>query len=232
MTEKPRHRLALAALLAAAGASPRAAADLRDELEALAAKSGFRVEGADWIDPGEAADSRGGSPVERLRNLLKDYNYLLVQGGASGIEKVRITSRKDTGLRGSASEATVATSRSGAHHRVEAAVAGPNAVARNLTLLVDTGASTLVLPASLIPELGFDPAGLRATTAQTASGRVPARIGTLASVRVGAVAAHDVEVSFIADDKLQGTMLLGMSFLQRFRVTIDDASNELILLQK
>jgi len=41
---------------------------------------------------------------------------------------------------------------------------------------------------------------------------------------------NDVKVTFISDDRLGNTMLLGMSFLERFNVTIDDAHNALILL--
>jgi aspartyl protease family protein len=49
---------------------------------------------------------------------------------------------------------------------------------------------------------------------------------------VGNVSANDIKVILIPDDRLGNTMLLGMSFLERFKVTIDDARNELILLAK
>jgi len=98
--------------------------------------------------------------------------------------------------------------------------------------MVDTGATTLVLPSSRIAELGFTAQDLRKGTSQTASGVVPMQLGRLRHVRIGGVSAADVEVSFIADDKLSGNQLLGMSFLQRFKMTIDDANNELILLAK
>ncbi|MGZ8217672.1 retropepsin-like aspartic protease family protein [Methylomagnum sp.] len=213
-----------AAALAAPG-------DLRDELAALAAGNGFAIEGLGRIGS-EPASRAQGAPPERLKALLRDYNYLLIQARPGVIEKVLITSRKVGGGKKSADSAYVGTVRLGAHHQVEAAVAGPNAVAKHLALLVDTGASTLVLPSSMIHELGFAPEDLRDGLSQTASGTEPVKIGTLGSVRIGAVSADNVAVSFIADKKLQGTMLLGMSFLQRFRMTIDDAKNELILLAK
>ena len=56
------------------------------------------------------------------------------------------------------------------------------------------------------------------------------KLGQLRNVRVGAVSAENVEVSFIEDSKLKGNRLLGMSFLQRFKMTIDDAANELVLM--
>jgi aspartyl protease family protein len=205
--------------------------DLRAELRALAAQTGFVIEGLERIGA-EPSASAEGSPAERLKSLLRDYNYLLVQSRPGAIEKVLITSRKASDGKGSADSAHVGTIRLGTHHQVEAAIAGPNAVAKTLPLIVDTGASTIVLPASMIPELGFAPEDLRNGMSQTASGTVPVKIGMLRSVRVGAVSAKDVQVSFIADQKLHGARLLGMSFLQRFRMTIDDARNELILLAK
>ena len=62
--------------------------------------------------------------------------------------------------------------------------------------------------------------------------RLKAKIGFLKSVRVGNVSANDIKVTIISEDRLGNTMLLGMSFLERFKVTIDDARNELILLAK
>ena len=207
---------------------PAWAGELRDELADLAHKNGFVIEGLDRVEPGPAAPAEG-SPTERIKALLADYNYLLV-GGPGKIETVRISRRKPSdGVVRSADRAYVKTQRQGSHHQVQAALAGPNGVAKTLSLLIDTGASTLVLPESMIGELGFAPEALRAGTSHTANVTVPVRVGTLNSVRVGAVSAQDIEVSFIADRQLGGAMLLGMSFLSRFRMTIDDAGGELIL---
>ncbi len=98
--------------------------------------------------------------------------------------------------------------------------------------MVDTGASTVVLPASMSTQLGFRPEDLVDGIAHTASDRVKAKIGFLKSVRVGNILANDIKVALMPDDRLGNTMLLGMSFLERFKVTIDDARNELILLAK
>jgi aspartyl protease family protein len=208
-----------------------AAGDLRGELEALAAQGGFSIEGLARLGP-EPAGLAEGTPVERLKALLQDYNYLVVQSRPGLIERVLITSRKAADGAKSADRAYVETTRLGTHHQVQATLAGPNAVARTVPLLVDTGASTIVLPESMIEELGFAPEALQDGISQTASGTVPVKIGVLRSVRVGAVAAGDVQVAFIADRRLNGALLLGMSFLNRFRMTIDDVGNELILLAK
>lgn len=205
---------------------------LRGQLEALAADNGFTIEGLDWVGP-EPARHAEGTLAERLKRLLEDYNYVIVQGRPGNApEQVRISSRKTDGARSTAGRADVDTVRIGMHHQVEAAITGPNAIIRTVPLIVDTGASTLVLPESMISELGLTPEDLQDGKSQAAGGTVPVRIGVLQSVRVGAVSVQNVQVSFIADRKLRGTKLLGMSFLQHFRMTIDDAKNELILMAK
>ena len=124
------------------------------------------------------------------------------------------------------------TVRVGMHHQIQATLTGPNNVDIGVNLLVDTGATTLVLPESMIAPLGFNREGLQAGVSQTAGGSIPVRIGLLSSVKVGDVAAENVQVSFIADKQLSGARLLGMSFLNRFRFSLDDEKNELLLMSK
>lgn len=233
--ERTRARRGLSAVLAccwACAVLAAAPASLQEQLRNLATQRGFTVEGLGRL--GEAPPGNAdGTPLEQLKHLLQGYNYVVTQSRPGVIQRVRIISaRGEGGKKGSADSAYVQTRRVRAHHVVEAALVGPNSVTRTLPLMVDTGASTLVLPSSLIGELGFTAADLQSGNSQTASGTVPVRIGRLRSVRVGSVAAENVEVSFIDDRQLEGNKLLGMSFLQRFRMTIDDANNELVLLAK
>ena len=124
----------------------------------------------------------------------------------------------------------IKTTRRGPHHHVEAALSGPNGYPQVLTLLIDTGATTVVLPASLSSALGFRREDLQDGWTQTANGRVPIKRGILASVKIGDATAENVEVSFIADELLGVQKILGMSFLRNFRMSLDDKNNELILL--
>ena len=98
--------------------------------------------------------------------------------------------------------------------------------------MVDTGASTVVLPQSMIGRLGFAVGELRDGWTQTANGRVRAKVGKLQSIAVGTAMAQDVTVTFLEDNRLNGAKLLGMSFLQRFRITIDDANRRIILVSE
>jgi aspartyl protease family protein len=58
------------------------------------------------------------------------------------------------------------------------------------------------------------------------------KLGKLGSVRVGDVVSEGVAVTFLPDDRLGGNKLLGMSFLGRFQVTIDDTNRQIILVTK
>ncbi|WP_348758754.1 retropepsin-like aspartic protease family protein [Candidatus Methylocalor cossyra] len=212
-----------------AAAEPK---DLRVVLETLAGRAGFTVEGLDRVAPGPPGVIPEGSPAEQVKALLQDYNYLLVHGPSGSLERVVITSRKASAGAPSPQRAYIETTRRGSQHEVQAILVGPNAIGKTVPLLVDTGASLVVLPASMVAELGFAPEQLRDGFGQTANGTVPMRLGQLRLVRVGAVAAEAVEVGFVADSLLGDAMLLGMSFLRRFRMTIDDQRNELILMAR
>ena len=86
-----------------------------------------------------------------------------------------------------------------------------------------------MLPASLIAPLGINPQALRRQSVQTANGTVEAQLGTLRAVWFGDQKVSRVATAFIEDSRLGGNALLGMSVLGRFRVTIDDANNLIVL---
>ncbi|MDD5033764.1 MAG: retropepsin-like aspartic protease [Methylococcaceae bacterium] len=220
--------LILAMLLAPA--LPAQAGSLRGQLEKLITENGIRIEGLDQIGA-EPSRKTEGELEERIKTLLTDYNYLIVRGAGGKIERLTITSLKQISPRPRIS-GTVKTRRLGSHHQVATVLSGPNGEEITTSLLVDTGATTLVLPESMIARLGFTATELQPGMSQTAAGTVPVRIGMLQSVRVGDVAAENVPVSFIADKRLHGARLLGMSFLNRFRFSLDDENNELLLLSK
>lgn len=215
------------ALLSTANASWCQASTLRDRLQALAAEAGIAVSGLDLIGDEPARKATGDLP-DRLRVLLQDYNYLITNDDRGKIEKLVITSLKQHDTKSSAS-AYINTARAGAHHQVEAQIAGPGGDQRTVVLLVDTGASTIVLPASMAKPLGFKPEDLHPGWSRTASGLVAVKIGNLRSVQVGNASAENVLVTFMPDRRLGTLGLLGMSFLDRFRLTLDDARGEMIL---
>jgi len=84
----------------------------------------------------------------------------------------------------------------------------------------------------MIEPLGFTKEELDDDEAETANGIVAVKTGTLRSVRVGQATTGDVSVGFIADERIGNQYLLGMSFLDRFRLTIDEKTNRVVLLPR
>lgn len=241
MTEAARRAAWLIAALAFAMPSvlPAAGQGVRDLLKTLAVDHGFEIEGLALI-PNEPVEARSGDLRHRLKRLLGGYNYLVFDNDRGTIDRIVILPRGEAGDLPavglptadpvpSIGEHIVPTRRRGMHQVVDGVLIGPGLVPRSVAMIVDTGASTIVLPSSMMQSLGFQADGLQDGWAQTANGVVRAKTGILGSVSVGSVLVENVAVTFIEDARLNGNLLLGMSFLQRFRMTIDDENNHLIL---
>jgi aspartyl protease family protein len=99
-----------------------------------------------------------------------------------------------------------------------------------MELMVDTGASLVVLPASAAARLGLDPDKLETRELQTAKGKVQARIGRLGSIELGSARLNDIEAAFVDGEHLGGNALLGMNVLGRYLFILDDENNELTLI--
>ena len=221
--------LALLAFAAPSYAQGDAKPSLRGVLGALAARHDFTVQGLETVEDGPAPPASG-TPLRRIEVLLGDYNYMLVRAPRGGVESVVIMGRK-TRVVATPDAIEIETARRGAHHVVMADLAGPGGDRITVPMIVDTGATSIVLPASLIERLGFNAEALADGVMETANRRVRGKKAVLALVEIGAATESDVAVMFIDDDRLGGTMLLGMSFLGRYRLTIDDVDN-LITLTK
>lgn len=220
----------LASLLATPSGATEQATDLRTQIQALAEHHGFTVVGLKKLAE-EPAKSVEGAAGNQLRELLRNYNYLLIHDDLGHIDEVLITSRRRPATE-VARGYQVKTIRRGGHHLVKAVLLGPSGVRRTASLIVDTGASDVVLPHSMSRQLGFNQAQLRDGWSQTANGRVRTKRGVMTSVQVGQVEAANVTVNFVDDEALGGVMLLGMSFLGRFEVTFDDENDRLVLVNK
>ncbi|WP_341327152.1 retropepsin-like aspartic protease [Methylotuvimicrobium sp. KM2] len=210
---------------------------LKTQLEHLIHAQGISIKNLHLVQDGPPL-RLSGTPDQQLKRLLSDYNFVQLSNKQGDIEKVIITSIKrydntppPAVVEKPKTDASYAikTTRSGSHHLVKAELSGPYGTKLKANMLIDTGATTLVLPASLQSALGFTDRNLQPGYSETANGRVEIMQGKLKSVVIGKAQADNVDVSFIADDKLQSSGLLGMSFLGRFQMTFDDASNQIIL---
>ena len=201
--------------------------DLRVQLRELAAAHGFILKGLARLGD-DAATPVSGDLRHQIERLLEKYNFVLLHDADGGIAEVRISYPKQAAPILPDTYA-IQTTRKGLHHMVEAVLIGLGSARMRTSLMVDTGATMVVLPASMMAPLGFRPGDLRDGWSQTANGRIVIKRGTLASLWIDDVVAHDVAVAFVVDPRLPDTRLLGMSFLGRFRVTLDEADDQLIL---
>jgi aspartyl protease family protein len=112
-----------------------------------------------------------------------------------------------------ASSVSIAQDGSG-HFSVDGQVNGGH-----VRFLVDTGATTVALPAADARRLGIDLAKARPFMVQTANGTVAAYRVVLDSVAVGGITLHNVEAMLLQDSP----PLLGMSFLNRTEMRRDGA---------
>jgi aspartyl protease family protein len=127
---------------------------ISSQLEALAHTEHFQVRGTEHLLPESAGIPDTGTVTEKLKALLKNYNYFVTAPKAGGIREVVITSRL-TPRPSLPPYQHVPTTRVGSHHQVEGQLIGPNNVAIPLAFIVDTGASAIVLPMSMTADLGF-----------------------------------------------------------------------------
>ena len=208
---------------------PAADDGLQAQLTTLADDEGFSLFGLARIGD-EPARAAGAPDLEaRLQLLLDGYNYFLLYDADGHMSAVHILGEQPPAPP-PPNRFFVQTTRQGQHHLVDATLTGPTGVWLQRQMIIDTGASTVVLPTSLIELLGIDPATLSQGWAETAGGRVLAKSGRLAVVAVGKAEARDVAVIFISDEKLGDKALLGMSFLQNFEFTIDDFAQQVVLI--
>jgi aspartyl protease family protein len=110
-------------------------------------------------------------------------------------------------------ELTLTRNRSG-HYVADGEING-----RQVTFLLDTGATWVALPTGLARELGLKRGA--AVTLQTANGAAVGYQTRLDSVRLGPIEMHDV-AALVADGMGADTVLLGMSFLKRVEFTQRD----------
>jgi clan AA aspartic protease (TIGR02281 family) len=228
--------------------------EVAPELERLAAEHGFEVTGAEHLQDA-VGRAEGDEPFARLRLLLERFDHIILQAPDGNVARVIVLGEATPGavipktvIDGGAAAGTedgdgdaeseeptdveLATVRNGSQHSVAVALEGPNGERVERLMLIDTGADTVVLPKSLIAELGIDERRLGSRQVQTANGRAQARSGRLTGSWLGEQRLGNIEVAFLDDENLGTSGLLGMNVLGRYQMTIDDESNTLRLTRR
>ncbi|CAB1276097.1 retropepsin-like aspartic protease family protein [Candidatus Nitrosacidococcus tergens] len=170
-----------------------------------------------------------GSLQKQIQKLLVDFNYILVHTADNQrIKEILILSEKTAAPPVLPNKIILNTTRSGTHHLVQASIQGVSTTI-NMPLLVDTGASLVVLPASIMPKLGLNPNQLKDQEIQTANGALQAKLSRLKTLTLGSEKIPNVEAAFIEDQLLGSYGLLGMNVLSQYVITIDDQHNQIVL---
>ncbi len=216
---------------------------LAGQLQIMGERQGFTVRGLDKL--GETKHrSVSGSAKQRIRQLLAGFDYVIVHRESGHVRRLIII-----GVKGESpalpqepasaaaddsavltEEQVLPTRRDGTHHLVQAVLVGAQSRTIGMELMVDTGASLLVLPKSRLGALGIAGEGLETRTLQTAKGTMEAVVASLASVNLGKAKVDSVEAAFVDDEQLGSHGLLGMNVLSRFVFILDDDKNQLTLL--
>ena len=209
-------------------------------LDGLAGQHRFTVVGAHRL--GDAAGQLIDAGLdEQLRTLLAGWSYVYSEGDAGAPARLVVIGPKgaapviavpatanDDGV-GSGDHQVIALQPDGSHLTVPAALRGPAGREVTLPLIVATGASSVVLPKSLVERLGFSSEALAPIRIRTASGDAEGLHGRLSGFTFGKDSLDDVDVVFVDNPEMGSTGLLGMSVLGRYNFRIDTEQNQLVV---
>lgn len=214
----------------------RSPMDLVNYLQSLARQQGFTLKGKERLLPATIRPPLGPA-AQQIQSLLEDYDYALVHSANGAVRRLIIIGQKRAApppppepSAGAEEENVITTRRKGQHHLVPVELFGPDGKSQATELLVDTGASLVVLPLSYAGTLGLDSESFEARELQTAKGKLNARIGRLPQLRLGRDLISDVEAAFVEDTLLGDNPLLGMNIIGRYVFILDDERNELTLI--
>lgn len=228
--------MAILSLLPATGFSQIPGATLREQLKSLERLHGVEVRGLERIGDERARPTLAGDLRGQVMSLLRNYNYVVMQSDRDGVRGVRILPSQGGGGPEVRPKVTTRAVQAAAHKRtpmdgqaVQVSLLGLGGHEYEMTLAIDLAAKAVVLPAAMKAALGFDEAELLDGVASTGAGRVRAEVGQLPAVRLGGVAAENVDVAFVADDALGGRAVLGESVLSHFNVSYDEEAAQLII---
>jgi clan AA aspartic protease (TIGR02281 family) len=231
--------------------------DVAEELERLAADHGFSIKGLEQVKDA-VGRAEGEDVLPRLRRLLEGFDHVILQAPEGGVERIIILGAKvpyepppPSEVKGAgdqtaaeptedgsaeagkeSGEIVLETIRNGSQHTVKISLEGKDGKRFDQSLLIDTGADQVVLPASLAAKLGLVPDELNEREMQTANGKLNARFGKIAGLWLGGTRLPNIDAAFIEDGKLGNGGLLGMSVLGSYTLTIDDEQNRLTLSRK
>lgn len=221
----------LALVLAGLGAhaqTPEHADDLFGQIQALQEQMHIEISGFEKIQNGQKIITHG-SLAQQLDQILAAYNHISSRNSKGQIERVTLLNKKQPRV---TNRIVLPTRQEGGHLIVSVSLSGDGRLWQTLDMMVDTGADLVVLPDSMIAQLGLSDSNLTRQNMQTANGTAMAKIGVLRELKIAGETLTNVDAAFVADKLLGANHLLGMSVLGRYQVHIDDQSQTITLFKK
>ena len=214
--------------LSAHAQSAEDADDLFKQIQSLQSRMAIQITGLERIQNEEKVFTRG-SLEQQIEQVLASYNHIISRNAKGQIERIVIVNKKQ---KTEVDSIVLPTSLQGNHFMVSVAISGNGSNWQTLDMIIDTGADLVVLPESMIAQLGLADSAFTRKNMQTANGVTEAKIGKLQELRIAGETIENVEVAFIADQLLGKNSLLGMSVLGRYQINIDDKSQLITLFKK
>lgn len=223
-----RLRLIAALILIALTAHADGADDLFAQIQVLQTQNDIQVTGLERIqNSGKVMTS--GNLEQQVKQLFAGYNHIISRNPKGQIERIVILNKKQ---KRKDNRIVLPTTLQGNHFTVSVSLSGDGRVWQTLDMVIDTGADLVVLPESMIDQLGLKDSKFTLGKMQTANGVADAKVGLLRELKIAGETVENVEVAFIADQLLGENKLLGMSVLGRYQVNIDDKAQLITLIKK
>jgi aspartyl protease family protein len=202
--------------------------DLFKQIQSLQSRMAIQITGLERIQNEEKVFTRG-SLEQQIEQVLASYNHIISRNAKGQIERIVIVNKKQ---KTEVERIILPTSLQGNHFMISVAISGNGSNWQTVDMIIDTGADLVVLPESMIAQLGLADSTFIRKKMQTANGTTDAKIGKLQELRIAGETVENVEVAFIADQLLGKNCLLGMSVLGRYQINIDDKSQLITLFKK
>ncbi len=204
------------------------AGDLFQQIQSLQNQMNIHITGLERIQNEEKVMTRG-SLEQQIEQVLASYNHIISRNAQGKIERIVIINKKQ---KTEVDRIVLPTSLQGNHFMVSVDISGNGSLWQTLDMIIDTGADLVVLPESMIAQLGLENSTFTRQKMQTANGTTEAKIGILKELKIAGETLENVEAAFIADSLLGKNRLLGMSVLGRYQINIDDKSQLITLFKK
>ena len=202
--------------------------DLFQQIQSLQSRMNIQITGLERIRNEEKVIISG-SLEQQIEQLFASYNHIISRNAKGQIERIVIINKKQ---KSEATRIVLPTSHQGNHFMVSVAISGNGGIWQTLNMIIDTGSDLVVLPESMIDQLGLTGSAFTKRSMQTANGKTEAKIGLLQELQIAGETVENVEAAFIPDALLGKNSLLGMSVLGRYQIHIDDNSQLITLFKK